>query len=249
MRVEHIGDATLYLGDCLEIMPTLDKVDAVITDPPYGIGFKYESSYNDTADGYGEWLWNILSLAEAKCQPLSPIFVFQAMLNVRKFSEWFPRKYRIFAAAKNFVQMRPIAMQYAFDPVVVWWTDGQGRPWSKGTNNRDWFVANTASEISNHDNLEKGHPCPRPLDLMIHIVQQWVRPYSIVLDPFMGSGTTGVACANLGRKFIGIEIEEKYFDIACKRIETAYSQPRLFDDLEDDKSDPVEQELGLEEEL
>jgi len=68
-----------------------------------------------------------------------------------------------------------------------------------------------------------------------------------VLDNCMGSGTTGVACANLDRKFIGIEIEEKYFDIACKRIETAYSQPRLFDDLEDDKSDPVEQELGLEE--
>jgi DNA modification methylase len=77
------------------------------------------------------------------------------------------------------------------------------------------------------------------------IVARATRPNETVLDPFMGSGTTGVACANLGRKFIGIEIEEKYFDIACKRIEIAYSQPRLFDDLEDDKNKPVEQELGL----
>lgn len=227
MRIEHIGDATLYLGDCLEILPTLGKVDAVVTDPPYGIGFKY-ASHDDTPENYGPWLWSIIEEAERHCEGGSPIFIFQAMPNAPQFASWFPRKWRIMAAAKNFVQMRPVAMQYAFDPVVVWWTDG--KPWSAGTANRDWFVSNTAPVVANPENIEKGHPCPRPLDQMEHIISQWVRPGSTALDPFMGSGTTGVACANLGRKFIGIEIEPKYFDIACRRITDAYKQLRLFED-------------------
>jgi len=221
-----IGDATLYLGDCLEILPTLGKVDAVVTDPPYGIGFKYES-HNDDPDGYGEWLQEIIYTAEGKCTPGSPIFIFQAMLQVRNFSKWFDRNWRIYAAAKNFVQMRPTAMQYSFDPVVVWWVDGE-KPWSKGTANRDFFVANTAPVVATPNNPEKGHPCPRPLDQMHLIIGQWCKPECVVLDPFMGSGTTGVACAKLGRKFIGIEIEPKYFDIACERIQDAYNRPDLF---------------------
>jgi site-specific DNA-methyltransferase (adenine-specific) len=227
MRIEQIGDATLYLGDCMEVLPTLPKVDAVITDPPYGIGFKY-ASHDDTPQGYGEWLWLILAAAERLCTPNSPVFVFQAMLNARRFGDWFPRNWRIYAAAKNFVQIRPIAMQYAFDPVVCWWTDGEGRPWSAGTNSRDFYVADTASQVCNKGNLEKGHPCPRPLDQMLVLVAQWARHESTILDPFMGSGTTGVACAQLGRKFIGIEREPKYFDIACRRIEQAYAQGQLF---------------------
>ena len=227
MRVEQIGDARLILGDCLEILPTLPKVDAVITDPPYGIGFKY-ASHDDTSKGYGEWLWSVIEAAEARCNPLSPVFVFQAMPNARRFVEWFPREWRLYAAAKNFVQMRPTAMQYAFDPVVCWWTEGEGKPWAAGTQSRDFYVADTASQVCNKGNLEKGHPCPRPLDQMCVMVAQWVMSGGTALDPFMGSGTTGVACAQLGRKFIGIEIEPRYFDIACRRIERAYAQGKLF---------------------
>jgi DNA modification methylase len=201
-------------------------VDAVITDPPYGIGFKYES-HDDNPAGYGEWLWSVIESAENKCHPLSPVFVFQAMPNAAKFHEWFPRNWRLYAAAKNFVQMRHTAMQYAFDPVVCWWTSGEGKPWSAGTHSRDYYVADTAGQICNRSNLEKGHPCPRPLDQMRVLVEQWAVPAGTVLDPFMGSGTTGVACAQLGRKFIGIEIEPKYFDIACRRIEDAYRQQPL----------------------
>jgi len=240
MRTETIGDATLYLGDCLDILPTLGKVDAVVTDPPYGIGFKY-LSHDDTPINYGPWLWSIIDEAEKHCSPGSPVFVFQAMKNCRYFPEWFPRDFRIMAAIKNFVQMRAVAMQYAYDPVLVWWV-GEAKPWSAGTANRDYFIADTASIISNPSNIERGHPCPRPVGQMEHIVGQWIQPGYICLDPFMGSGTTGVACANLGRKFIGIEIEPKYFDIACRRIEDAYKQPRLF---EDPKPQPVPQELGL----
>ena len=221
----QIGDATLYLGDCLEILSKLGKIDAVVTDPPFGIRFKYES-HDDTPEGYGEWLWSVLAEAEQHCAGGSPIFVWQAMPNVRRFANWFPREWRLFAAAKNFVQMRPTAMQYAYDPVVVWWTPG--KVWAAGTRSRDFHVANTAPVIATPENIEKGHPCPRPLDQVWRVIDQWVRPETTCLDPFMGSGTTGVACARLGRKFIGIEIEPKYFDIACKRIEDAYRQGDMF---------------------
>lgn len=227
-RVEQIGDCRLILGDCREWLlsvPPCFRVDAVITDPPYGIGFKY-ASHNDAGDGYGTWLWSVLEECEVHCQAGAPVFVFQAMPNVRHFVEWFPRDWRIYAAGKNFVQMRPTAMQYAFDPVICWWTEGDA--WSAGTSNRDFYVADTAAVISNRRNYQRGHPCPRPLDQMMQMVGQWARPRGVVLDPFMGSGTTGVACVKLGRRFIGVEIEPKYFDIACRRIEDAISRPDIF---------------------
>lgn len=229
MRVETIGDAMLYLGDCREILPGLGVVDAVITDPPYGIGFEYES-HIDTPEGYGEFIWSVMSSAEKLCSPGSPLFVWQAQSNFKNFAAWFPRDWRIFVAAKNFVQMRKVLMQHAYEPVVVWWTEGDGWRQDKdsGWTNRDWFVANSAGVISDVGSLQKQHPCPRQVDQMIYVVANWAKPDSVVLDPFMGSGTTGVACANLGRKFIGIEIEPKYFDLACKRIDLGYTQKRLF---------------------
>lgn len=230
MRKEIIGDATLYLGDCMDILPTLDKVDAVITDPPYGVGFKYES-HDDRPEsylgGYDVWLMSILESCESICSPGAPVFVWQSGTHIHQFTKRFPRNWRLFIAAKNFVQMRPTAMQYAFDPVVVWWIDGE-KPWSEGTASRDFHIANTAPVVGQSNNIERGHPCPRPLDQMIHVINQWVKPNSITLDPFMGSGTTGVAAIQMGRKFIGIEREPKYFDIACKRIEQASRQVDMF---------------------
>ena len=213
----------LYLGDCLEFMRGMDagSVDAVITDPPFGIDFKY-SQHNDSPDGYGDWIWNVISQAESKCTAESPIFVWQAMLNVRNFANWFPRDWRIFAACKNFVQMRPTAMQYAFDPVLVWWTDGD--IYGAGTNSRDWHIGNTANTLSRKDGDAKGHPCARPLDQVRHMIEQWVRPSGTVFDPFMGSGTTGVACMQLGRNFIGCEIDPAYYAIAERRIRDAAAQ-------------------------
>jgi len=201
-RREVIGDCTLYLGDCLEVLPTLGEVDAVVTDPLYGVGFKY-LSHDDSSVNYGWWIWRCVAAAELLARDGAPIFVWQSMLNFRYFAEWFPREWRIFVAAKNFVQMRPTAMQYSYDPVVVWWKNNV-RGWSAGTASRDFHVANTAPVIACKSNIEKGHPCPRPLDQVAHIIGQWCFHESVVLDPFMGSGTTGVACVQLGRKFIGI---------------------------------------------
>jgi len=218
----------LICGDCLEVMRGMpeNSVDAVITDPPFGINFKY-SQHNDTPEGYGEWLWQCIETAEKKCKQGSPLFVWQAMPNVRKFAEWFPRDWRIFAACKNFVQMRPgCPMQYSHDPVVVWWKPGD--IWSGGTLSRDYHVANTSpSSRKKIGDYAVGHPCPRPLSQVQHIIEQWARPGGVVLDPFMGSGTTGIACVKTGRSFIGIEIDKGYFEIAQKRIAEAQLQPGL----------------------
>lgn len=224
MEIVESDRYTLYLADCLEVLPTLPvgSVDAVVTDPPFGIGFKY-ASHSDKADGYGEWLWRALEASEALCKPGAPLFVWQAMPNVRRFAAWFPREWRLFAACKNFVQMRPTAMQYSFDSVVVWWTEG--RRWSAGTLTRDYHVADTSPARRKVGALDHvvGHPCPRPLRQVQHIVEQWAPPDGVVLDPFMGSGTTGVACLLTGRRFVGIEIDPGYFEVALQRIDAAAS--------------------------
>lgn len=222
-----MSNVRLILGDCLEVLPTLEagSVDAVVADPPYGIGFKY-SQHDDSPVGYGAWLWQCIELAESKCEAGSPVFVWQAMLNVRRFAEWFPREWRLFAACKNFVQMRPVAMQYSYDPIVVWWTEGD--IWSAGTLTRDYHVANTSPSCRKRlGDYVDGHPSPRPLSQVRHILEQWVQPGGTVLDPFMGSGTTGVACVQTGRNFIGIEIDPDYFAIAERRIAEAQQQMRL----------------------
>ena len=229
-RKEVIGNCTLYLGDCLEVLGAIGPVDAVVTDPPFGVGFKY-ASHDDRPEayegGYSAWLWKILEQAEGLCSPGSPIFVWQASPQMREFSTRFPREWRIFCAAKNFVQMRPTAMQWSYDPIIVWWTPGE-KPWSAGSATRDFHIANTAPVVATPENIEKGHPCPRPLDQVRHIIEQWCRPGSNVLDPFMGSGTTGVACVKSGRAFVGVEKEPAYFEIALERIRRSYAQRDMF---------------------
>ena len=110
--------------------------------------------------------------------------------------------------------------------MVVWWTDGKA--WSEGTANRDYQICDTRPQARVGLVDAEGHPCPRPLLQVQHIVEQWVRPESVALDPFMGSGTTGVACVRTGRKFIGIEIEERYCAIAKRRIQEAFADQALF---------------------
>lgn len=158
------------------------------------------------------------------CNPGSPVFVWQAMPNIRRFSEWFPREWRLFAAAKNFVQMRPTPMQFSYDPVVVWWTPGE-KPWAAGTASRDFHIADTSPSTRRPGSPDyvEGHPCPRPLGQVRHIIDQWVKPSGTVLDPFAGSGTTLVAAKMTGRDAIGMEIDPVYCEIARRRIADAAS--------------------------
>jgi len=232
-RVETIADGvTLYLGDCREILPTLGRVDAVVTDPPYGIGFKYENHVDDR-ESYPDFIWPIIETAERLVAPGGPVFVWQAQEWMPRFAELFPRPWRVMISAKNFTQMNRHAMAHAYEPVVVWWTDGAERyvaPVGMGVETpRDWHVADSAGGLlRNKQSGAAEHPCPTQLDAVEFVVGNWVRPATTVLDPFMGSGTTGVACINLGRRFIGVEIEPRYFDIARRRISEALRQPDLF---------------------
>ncbi len=207
MRVETIGNATLYNADCRDVLPTLPAVDAVITDPPYGIGAGRERPHNGWAD-YGIADWDL---------DRPPAEVFPLLLAAGEIQMIWGGNY--------FTDLLPPTMQWLV------WDKGQ-RGFSLADCEFAWSSQRRAARIFTYARAQalqdgKEHPTQKPVALMEWCIAQAGNPQTI-LDPFMGSGTTGVACANLGRSFIGIEREPKYFDIACKRIENAYRQERLF---------------------
>lgn len=201
-RVEVIGDATLHLGDCRDILPTLGKVDAVVTDPPYGIGMDGgrvgKSSYEKLDwDSEAPDLSDILSL---NCQCVI----------------WGGNYFPLPPSAAWLVWDKETAGVTTFADCEVAWTNLKGAMRLK---RHLW------SGPYQKVREQRYHPTQKPVDVMIWAVD---KTSGLVLDPFMGSGTTGVACALTDRAFIGIEREPSYFDIACRRIEAAYKQPRLF---------------------
>ena len=221
-RKEVIGDATLYLGDCLEILPTLPKVDAVVTDPPYGVGLGSDPTHiigNRPYQSFDDSEENASSVGRAVVQwAVSDGNAKRAVITPgTRIAHLYQRPTEMgciyFPAGAGFSRWgftcsQPI-LYYGKDPYM---------PRNKKPNSVQ------CTEISE----KSGHPCPKPARLMAWIVNRASLCGETVADPFMGSGTTGVACANLGRKFIGIEIEPKYFDIACERSAAAYAQGRLF---------------------
>ena len=206
-----IGDATLYHGDCLEILPTLPKVDAVITDPPYGMAFQsnhrtvaHAPIANDGDEAMLQWACQI---------PVNHSrYVFCRWDNLRVV----PMPKSCVTWVKNNWSMGDLDHEHARQTEVALFWPGDGHEWPTKRPTDVVHAPRTGNEW---------HPTEKPVGLMEQFCR-WTR--GTVLDPFMGSGTTGVACANLGRKFIGIEIERKYFDIACERIDNAYRQARMF---------------------
>jgi site-specific DNA-methyltransferase (adenine-specific) len=209
MAVEQIGDATLYLGSCLDVMPALSRVDAVVTDPPYGIDFKYESH----DDNEPAW-FDLINRALPLCRALAD-FVIMPSCKIQRLDWWYATH-------------KP-------EWIVAWHKGSPGHASKVGFNDWEPHVCWGRPKRPMHDHFStqcgfdaNGHPCPKPVAYANWLVSRAAATGETILDPFMGSGTTGVACANLGRKFIGIEKEPKYFDIACERIAAAYSQGRLF---------------------
>lgn len=244
----QIGDATLYHGDCLEILPTLASLDAVVTDPPYSSGgmvrsdrmastrTKYQSSgvktehpifSGDNRDqrSFGYWMALWLGRALRSSNPAAMCALFSDWRQLPTVTDsiqaggWIWRG----IAPWDKSNARPYAGGFpAQAEYLVWGTNGPFNPDKKTANYGKGVFRHLAPQIKTRQ-----HSTQKPTELLEEIVA--ITPAcSLIADPFMGSGTTGVACANLGRKFIGIEIERKYFDIACERIEAAYSQGRLF---------------------
>ena len=218
MRREIIGDnaeVTLYLGDCLEILPTLSGVDAVVTDPPYGIGWQPRVNHQDQP-------WDDDVAFDPS--PFLLIGRYQLFWGGQYFASRLPDQEGWLTWVK-----RPVSHDFSNDFRSYATTELAWRNWGKPR-----FIAHVwdgGMRAGSSENRTFCHPSQKPIEVMAWCVRQLPDDAQTVLDPFMGSGTTGVACANLGRRFIGIEIEEKYFDIARRRIADAWaSRPRLFDE-------------------
>jgi DNA modification methylase len=210
MSPVQIGNATLYLGDCMDILPTLPKVDAVITDPPYGINAaRTRNSAKDGWVDYGCDGWD-------KERPGREVF--DLMLSSSAL--------QVIWGGNYFTDYLPPSQQWFF------WDKCQSE-FSLADFELAWSSQNKACRRINYPRAlalkdGKQHPTQKPLAVMRWCIEQVGNPDTI-LDPFMGSGTTGVAAIQLGRKFIGIEREPKYFDIACQRIQQAVAQGQLFE--------------------
>lgn len=196
-----IGDATLYLGDCMDIIPTLEKVDAVITDPPYGIGI----AANPVRQKHEKLNWD-------SCAPSNDVMI--SVLNLSNIHcIW----------GGNYFDLPPSQCFYIWDKI-------QPENFSLAMCEQAWVSKKGVAKLYRQSVLsyQKYHPTQKPVELMMWCIKQ-LGDFKLIADPFMGSGTTGVAAIQMGRKFIGIEREQKYFDIACERIENAQRQQSLFE--------------------
>lgn len=209
------GQITIYHGDCLDVLapPTDIHATAVITDPPFGIDFDYgEDGHDDSRESYAEMMRVWIAHA-TRIVGDGPFWVWQAVPTACHWHEWFPADFRIFAACKGFVQFRPQPIQHSWDP-VVFWGKLHGEP---SVYRKDWHLQSKAPFGAHRPRID--HPCPRPLEQVRAVVEIATTPDDIILDPFVGSGTTLRAAMDCGRRAIGIEKSERHCATAVKRLQ------------------------------
>jgi site-specific DNA-methyltransferase (adenine-specific) len=215
-RKEVLADGVeIWLGDCRDVLPLIGRVDAVVTDPPYGMNLNTDYSGFNGWSGKGHAYERIVGDNE----PFDP----------KPFLEITPNC--LFWGAQYFATKLPESGGW-----LVFNKRGDGAPSAICFGDCELAWANKKQSVRMFSQVWHGvsrwssegrhHPTQKSIGLMEWCIAQIGNPQTI-LDPFMGSGTTGVACVNLGRKFIGIEREPKYFDIARRRISEALSRPRL----------------------
>jgi len=221
-----IGNAELWHGDCREVLPLLPPVDLVLTDPPYGIGADTHAGPEKSGwKQYGDGGWDA-ERPEAE--------IFGLMLAASKTV--------IVWGGNYFTDLLPPTMQWLV------WDKGQ-RNFSLADCEFAWSSQTRAARIFTYSRgaaLQDGkeHPTQKPIALMEWCIEQAANKPQTILDPFMGSGTTGVAAVQMGRKFIGIERDPKYFEIARRRIEEAYLQGDMF--IEQPKKTIVAKPIGFD---
>lgn len=221
-----IGDCTIYLGDCMDILPTLGKVDAVVTDPPYGInkdGKKQSTGSHGGRKGYEFLGWD---------DAIPPKAIFDHLIS--------NSDYQIIWGGNYF--------SHLLFPTMRWLVWDKGQRINQSDGELAWTSMQNALRICTMNRCEltldgTNHPTQKPVKLMQWCIEQLPKKCTRILDPFMGSGTTGVACVKMGRSFIGIEREPEYFKIACKRIEEAYKQPDMF--IEQPAAQPKQEIMDL----
>ena len=210
-----IGRATLYLGDCRDILPMLGRVDAVVTDPPYGIGEAAGKNASRTnlavAKDYGVDVWDN--------EPITA----DLMAQIRQKGKWqviFGGNYYDCPAASCWLVWDKVNGENDFADCELAWTN------LPKAVRRIRFMWNGMLRANGEERGD--HPTQKPVGVMRWCINHLPEPNQLILDPFMGSGTTGVAAVQMGRNFIGIEREERYFEIACRRIEDAQRQGDFF---------------------
>lgn len=217
MRKEVIGDCTLYLGDCREILPTLGPVDAVVTDPPYGMkrGGRFQRGAQSTSvTPYRTKTRMYCTDIIGDDKPFDPGPFLQISERALFWgSNHFSRRLPVGTTLVWIKRMDTGFGSFLSDAELAWVSGGCG--------------VYCKRDLSLQAEGERQHPTPKPIGIMSWCLE-FFPDAKTILDPFMGSGTTGVACVKLGRKFIGIEIDETYFNVACLRIAAAYAQPDFF---------------------
>jgi len=207
-RKEVIGHCTLYLGDSLALLPKLERSANLITDPPYGIADKWKGGFNEK-HGWGKAKTEAAVRNEWDDKPLG-----QSEIGI------------LLAAAKTCIIWG--GNYFPLPPSRCWlvWNKPE-RNFTLAEAELAWTNMDACVRVIDWRRSDTGrlHPTQKPVEVMSWCVE---KTKGSVIDPFMGSGTTGVACAKAGRQFTGIELDEGYFDIACKRIEEAYKEPDMF---------------------
>lgn len=220
-RVEQLADGVVcYLGDCRTVLPTLGKVDAVVTDPPYGIAFsKGESGKRVTGSRLCASRWTDPIIGDGV--PFDPAVI----LDYAEVITWGADHYR--------KRLPETGRFLAWDKKAGWafedtFSDVEFAWHSEGGASKVISYLWKGVRQDGEKGFPKYHIMQKPIAVMEWCINALRGPGQIILDPFMGSGTTGVAAVKLGRQFIGIEIEPQYFDIACRRISEAIKQPDMF---------------------
>ena len=234
MRIEHIGAATLMLGDCRDILPTLGKVDHIITDPPYSERTHkgHDSGARLGDDGAARADLGYTALTVPMAQQLAAQFA-------EHCAGWIVWMTDHGLSAHIQTELERLG-RYVFAPLPFFQAGRSVRLAGDGPCSwTDWIVVSRTKAQSKWGTLRGGYIAGegwndkqrmggKPTRLMQLLVNDYSRPGELVCDPFMGAGTTGVACAREGRRFVGVEIDSDAFDIACRRIEDAQRQGDMF---------------------
>ncbi len=227
-----IDNAELYLGDCMEVLPTLGKVDAVITDPPYGSEDTHAGHLANVSLRNGKSAGQSLGFDGISQQQM----IDMAQEWVKKANRWviFTSEWKFMSALDSAGLLIRFGIWRKSDGAPQFTGDRPGMGWEAiaichRTGKKRWNGGGKHAFYNwPKGSNNSGHPTGKPIGLFAEFVHDFTDPGEVVLDPFMGSGTTGVAAIQMRRKFIGIEREPKYFDIACERIEKAVNQGQLF---------------------
>jgi len=218
-RIDLSADVTLYRGDCLEVLPTLPpgSVDACICDPPYGVEFRG-----------AQWDKDIPEVATRLPQMFSRVAIIMGTTAAWQFP---PPKWVACWARPASNSRSKIGGFSHWSPVLLY---GDCK---MSVDFRSWHA------IANAYPSGFPHPSPKPECVMLWLVRELTAPGETAIDPFMGSGTTGVACIRTGRKFLGVEIDRHYFNVARDRLERELAQPRLA--IPEAPPKPQQQELSV----